>query len=326
MSIDLNHDGEVSVSDVLAAVNDLAKAKTDVKSARSMILVLLFVIVAVVGATVGLTYVVVQNSVKTSIDSSNPRYGVFLDKSTGNPILVNSQVVSTNVPLGAFHLLPELLYQLHQISVEEPTSSGLLRHVLAVTEISVHPTGPRFVMMTQSGMTVDVNGYTNATVTKPDGTTFKVCAACAECLFESVPLTDAVAQALVAYNNIVPSVVDACDAVVPSNQHRRNQQRRATSAKCPAPQIAPVAGSNPLCGPCGGNYINPANKACCLACATSCPAGYGTNTNGGATCQVNSNVVCAPCPTGYTSDPSIAASLGYSPLQCWPASVANSGA
>lgn len=239
-SMDINHDNKVSLTEVLSAMKEKMEAENNLKNARQLIMVLAFVILVVVGATVGLTYVVVQKSITMKPDVSDPSNPVLTVSGSNNPVQVFAQVSSVNVPLGAFHLLPDLLYNLNQISFHEPNNGNAaeeILHVAYVQSVIQRPTQLSFSINCNDGTTVIVNGFVNATVTKKDGTSFPMCAACATCIFQSIPETTAVKTALDQFYAAVPDVVAACtpiwtDSVHPSRRRDVLQAQISFCASC----------------------------------------------------------------------------------------------
>lgn len=253
-ALDVNKDGLVSLTEVMTAVNERNEAKSSVQKLYLVVLALLFVIVCTVGATVGLTYVVVQNSINTKIDNTNPDFAMLTDKN-GKPILVNSAVVSTQLPLGAFQLLPDLLYQLHQVSYHEPSDLGFTQHVSTISSVAVYPGENIFQLTCTDGITIRVEGFVNATVTRTDGSQYTVCAACSSCAYESVVQTPAVEQAMVVYYAAVPDVNAACSVLVPAGSRRRGSIVQTTCgiARCPKGQYC----RSGCCTPIVKLYITP---------------------------------------------------------------------
>lgn len=219
-AMDVNKDNQVSLTEVVAAMKEKVTAEQDLRQAKQLIALLVVVVLIVVGATVGLTYVVVQKSITMTPSRSDPFNPVLADTS-GVAIQVQAKVSSVNIPLGAFQLLPDLLYNLNQISYHEPHPGDPAQevfHVMYVQSIVQHPSTnvneQFFSIVCNDGTTVNVYGFINATVIKPGGGgTFSICAACSSCVYQSTPLTPTVKAALAKFNDYVPDVIAACTPI-----------------------------------------------------------------------------------------------------------------
>lgn len=340
-TMDVNSDNQISLTEVITAVREKMATEVDLKKTRQLVVLLAIAIIIIVAATAGLTYLVVHNSISMKPDISDPSNPLLTAAGSGNPMQVFAQVSSVNVPLGAFHLLPNLLYNLNQIAFHEPSNNNPAKemlHVLYVQSILQHPSDNYFTINCNDGTVVEVRGYLNATVIRKDGTSFPMCAACSSCVFQSTPETPEVKRALDQFNIAVPDINTACTPIwissVPPHRRREigtavitNQQefcltcREAVVINTEAAMLNNKLANMDLCsGSSVGDFSNIDTNTeyfdtnvttCDVACkelgfvVRTDLSWYGTCEFDKCICKGNSKsrraAGCVSCPTGYYS-------------------------
>eukprot|EP00730_Choanoeca_flexa_P000199 TRINITY_DN10090_c0_g1_i1.p1 TRINITY_DN10090_c0_g1~~TRINITY_DN10090_c0_g1_i1.p1 ORF type:complete len:482 (+),score=97.03 TRINITY_DN10090_c0_g1_i1:122-1567(+) len=180
---DVDADGSVSVSELVAALQKHQSTKNTARNLKYILAICAVLVAILVALTSVSTWAIVDGSKDTETHNNE-----LTSRSTGETMSVKQSQVS--IPFGALHKLDPKLLKLSEIQFRDEGTGVVYVKQTSSFDVFSNVASPRVRISCTDGTKIEVIGMQNAIATLPEGQEVFFCASCSGCGLRSASTSD----------------------------------------------------------------------------------------------------------------------------------------